>query len=78
MTTIREFFGSESWQKFRDLTLPEESSLGGVCAALGNGTPFSAWMWRVFFCTTTLAWGFGFIAYIILWICIPEAKDEKA
>jgi phage shock protein PspC (stress-responsive transcriptional regulator) len=78
VTTIKAFFGSESWQKLRDLTLPEENTFGGVCAGLGEATPFAAWMWRVLFCATTFAWGTGIIAYIILWISIPGEKKEKA
>lgn len=76
MTTIKQFFGSESWHKFRDLTLPEKCTLAGVSAALGEATPFAAWMWRVVFCATTFAWGIGIIAYIILWICIPREKKK--
>jgi phage shock protein PspC (stress-responsive transcriptional regulator) len=74
VTTIKEFFGSESWHKFRDLTLPRDRAIGGVCAALGEGTPFSAWMWRVLFCVLLVAWGTGLAAYLILWICIPREK----
>ncbi len=76
MTTIKEFFGSESWHKFRELTLPRERIIGGVCAALGEATPFSAWMWRVLFCVLLAAWGTGLVAYLILWICIPREKKK--
>ncbi len=78
MTTIKEFFGSESWHKFRDLKRPGDSPIGGVCAALGEGTPFAAWMWRVLFLASLVAWGSGLIAYVILWICIPGEKKTKA
>jgi phage shock protein PspC (stress-responsive transcriptional regulator) len=75
MTTIQGFFQSESWQKLRDVSLPEDDwVIGGVCSAFGKATPFAAWMWRVFFLTTLFAWGFGIGAYITLWICIPEEK----
>jgi len=77
MTTIKEFFGSESWRKLRDLTLPRKHVGGGVCAALGQGTPFSAWMWRVLFCMTMVAWGTGLVAYLILWISIPGETKER-
>lgn len=77
MTTIKQFFGSESWQQLRDLKLPREGkSVGlGVCVAFGKATPLAAWMWRVLFCVTTLAWGFGLIAYLILWVSIPNEGD---
>ncbi len=78
MTTIKEFFRTESWQKFRDLTRPEKCHVGGVCAALGGATPFAAWMWRALFCAVALAWGIGIVAYIILWLSIPGEEKGKA
>ncbi len=78
MTTIKEFFGSEGWQKFRNLRRPHECALGGVCAALGGATPLAAWMWRVLFCTAMFAWGVGFVAYLILWISIPGETGKNA
>jgi len=77
MMTAKNFFASESWRKFRELKLPRKNIIAGVCASLGNATPFAAWMWRALFCATTIAWGFGLITYIILWICVPN-EDEEA
>jgi phage shock protein PspC (stress-responsive transcriptional regulator) len=74
--TIKNMFGSESWHKLRDITRPQSGVLGGVCAGLGDATPFSAWMWRALFLATTVAWGFGLVAYIILWIAIPEKSQS--
>ena len=77
MTTIKEFFGSESWHKFRDLTRPRHAPLGGVCSALGESTPFATWMWLVFVGSLLLAWGTGLVAYLILWVCIPAEKKSR-
>lgn len=75
MTAIKAFFSSESWQKLRSIQRPSTCSCGGVCAALGDGTPLAAWMWRALFCTMTLLWGAGIVAYLILWVSIPERAE---
>jgi len=73
---MNEPFQSDSWKKFRDLRLPAKGAkIAGVCSALGQATPFAAWMWRVLFCTLALAWGGGVIAYLILWISIPRQTE---
>ena len=71
MTTIKQFFASDTWHKFRDLKLPRERVVGGICLALGSVTPLSAWMWRVLFLTAALG-GLGLVVYIVLWICVPN------
>ena len=77
MTTSDES-SANTWGKLRDLTLPrEERMIGGVCAAFGKATPIPAWMWRVAFCASALAWGGGILAYIILMICIPDESRRK-
>ena len=76
MTTIKQFFGSDSWRRLRELKLPNESEVGGVCEALGKATPLAPWMWRVLFSVAVVAWGSGALAYFILWTCIPD--EEKA
>ncbi len=73
MVSVKEIFQSDSWMKFRNLRLPATGApVAGVCAALGEATPFAAWMWRVGFCLLALAWGGGLVAYVILWISIPR------
>jgi phage shock protein PspC (stress-responsive transcriptional regulator) len=63
-----------AWGKLREATRPKIHMIGGVCEALGAVTPLAPWMWRVVFCTTTVLWGVGPVAYLILWICIPPEK----
>ncbi|MBC7369816.1 MAG: PspC domain-containing protein [Undibacterium sp.] len=74
MNIIKEAFGSEAWRKLRELTLPEDGMVAGVCTGLGRATPLAAWMWRVLFIAATLAWGVGLAAYIILMISVPDAE----
>jgi phage shock protein PspC (stress-responsive transcriptional regulator) len=72
---FKDIFGSESWHKLRELKRPQPAALGGVCVGLGEATPFATWMWRAFFLVATVAWGFGILAYIILWISIPSKSQ---
>lgn len=68
---------SGGWTKLRGLTLRSEGSMiAGVCTGLGEATPLAAWMWRVLFCVSTLLWGTGIVAYIILWVCVPNEEVE--
>lgn len=58
---------------FRDT---DEKVIGGVCAGLSSyfGIEEPVWI-RLCFAISLFA-GFGVIAYIILWIAIPEAKTS--
>jgi phage shock protein PspC (stress-responsive transcriptional regulator) len=49
--------------------------LGGVCGGFGKYTPLPAWMWRAGFLVALLFLGTGGLAYIILWIALPEDKS---
>ena len=46
--------------------------IGGVCGGLGAATPLPSWMWRAAFLFTAIAYGFGLLLYIVLWICMPK------
>jgi phage shock protein PspC (stress-responsive transcriptional regulator) len=46
--------------------------IGGVCGGLGTYTPIPAWMWRAAFLVALLVFGTGGLAYVILWIALPE------
>ena len=50
--------------------------LGGVCGGLGEQTPVPSWVWRMLFLILIFCYGTGVAAYIILWICLPEAPKE--
>lgn len=66
--------GSNAWQKLRDLTLPQERMIGGVCTALGRATPLAAWMWRVLFLAALVYWGYGAAFYLAMMLAIPDEK----
>jgi phage shock protein C len=45
--------------------------VGGVCGGLGAATSIPSWMWRAAFLFCLLAFGFGLVLYLVLWICMP-------
>lgn len=61
----------------RDLSKSKtDRVLGGVCGGLGTYTPVPAWMWRAAFLVGLLVFGTGGLAYVILWIALPEEKEK--
>ena len=52
-----------------------DKKIAGVCGGFGEYTPLPSWLWRVLFLTALFFGGFGLIAYIILWICMPPASE---
>ena len=48
--------------------------LGGVCSGLGKYLHIDPTLVRLFFIIITLAGGVGVLAYIILWIVVPEEE----
>ncbi len=55
---------------YRDI---DNKYIGGVCAGLEHYLGFDALWIRIIFIILALFTGFGFIAYILLWILVPEA-----
>ncbi len=59
---------------YRDL---ESKYIGGVCSGLGYYFGIDALWIRLFFIFFAIFTGFGFIAYILLWILVPEAATTS-
>ena len=55
---------------YRDI---DNKYIGGVCSGLEHYLGFDALWIRIIFIILALTTGFGFIAYILLWILVPEA-----
>ena len=51
--------------------------LGGVCGGLGFHTPLPSWVWRILFLVLFFCLGTGGIAYLVLWICLPDEQPGK-
>ncbi len=49
--------------------------IGGVCAGLGKYFKFDPVIIRLIFVAVILAGGSGILAYIILWIVVPQEKN---
>jgi phage shock protein PspC (stress-responsive transcriptional regulator) len=69
--TSTNFSSSKTRKLYRDT---ENGMVGGVLAGLGHYFGIDKVWLRVFLLIMIFAWGTGFLAYIILWIVMPEAK----
>jgi phage shock protein C len=52
--------------------------LGGVCGGLAQLTGVAAWIWRLLACTLALWGGAGVVAYVLLWIFVPQDRLPAA
>ncbi|MBT8183513.1 MAG: PspC domain-containing protein, partial [Eudoraea sp.] len=59
---------------YRDI---DNKYIGGVCAGLEHYLGFDALWIRLIFILLAIFTGFGFIAYILLWILVPEAATTS-
>jgi phage shock protein C len=50
--------------------------VGGVCAGLGSYSNIDPLIWRIVFVGLTLVNGLGILAYMLLWLLLPEAEAE--
>jgi len=59
---------------YRDI---EHKYIGGVCSGLEHYLGFDALWIRLIFILLAITTGFGFVAYILLWILVPEAVSTS-
>jgi len=50
--------------------------IGGVCAGFAYKLGIPLWVTRLIPVATVIFFGFGILAYILLWIFMPEAEIE--
>ena len=75
--TVPQMF-SNLGRSLRGLTTSsKDCMIGGVCGGLGKYTPLPSWVWRVLFLVLLLCYGTGFLAYVILWICLPAEANAS-
>lgn len=65
---------TRSKKLYRDI---DEKYIGGVCAGLEHYLGFDALWIRLIFILLAVFTGFGLIAYILLWILVPEAATTS-
>lgn len=63
--------GRTGRRMYRD---PDNRIIGGVCSGISNYFGIDPIILRLLFVIVTLFFGGGVLAYIILWVIIPEAK----
>jgi len=68
------YSSSKTRKLYRDT---EHGMIGGVLAGLGHYFGIDKVWLRIFMLVMLLAWGTGVLAYIILWIVMPEAKTTS-
>lgn len=64
----------KSKKLYRDI---DTKYIGGVCSGLEHYLGFDALWIRLIFIFLAVFTGFGFIAYILLWILVPEASSTS-
>ena len=75
---IKDNSKSEAVRNLREMRKSDrDKKIAGVCGGFGEYTPVPSWLWRVAFLTSVFCGGVGLIAYIILWICMPSAKNDR-
>ena len=56
---------------------PEDKKIAGVCAGLGEHFDLDPVFFRLFFLASLLFGGLGAVAYLILWIMVPEKTGHQ-
>jgi phage shock protein C len=58
----------------KKLTRSKEKMIGGVCAGLANYLNLDPTLVRILFVIIAFAGGASLLAYLIMWIIVPEEK----
>jgi phage shock protein PspC (stress-responsive transcriptional regulator) len=53
----------------------KDRKIAGICGGLGEHSDVPSWTWRVIFVALAFFYGFGIIAYILLWIFAPKVAE---
>jgi phage shock protein PspC (stress-responsive transcriptional regulator)/DNA-binding XRE family transcriptional regulator len=54
----------------------KDRKIAGICGGLGEHTDVPSWFWRLAFIASVFIYGSGVIAYVLLWIFMPKARDS--
>jgi phage shock protein C len=55
-----------------------DQMIGGVCGGIAQLTGIDSTFVRIAFVALALAGGVGVLAYLVLWVVVPEETDEDA
>ena len=50
----------------------ENAWFGGICGGIARTTGAAAWVWRLMFALLVLCAGTGVLAYLLMWILVPQ------
>ncbi|MEA2715375.1 MAG: hypothetical protein QOG91_403 [Candidatus Parcubacteria bacterium] len=68
-------------KKMRPFRRINDGEIAGVCAGMAYAFGIPTWIVRVIWFTLLICYGVGAVAYVILWLCVPEwdsdPKDYK-
>jgi len=53
----------------------KDRKIAGICGGLGEHTGIPAWMWRLIFIAGVFVHGLGALAYLLMWLFMPRAKE---
>ncbi len=56
---------------------PDSRIVGGVCGGLGEYFRVDPLVFRILFIVFSLAYGVGFLIYLLLWAVVPEARTRS-
>lgn len=52
--------------------------LGGICGGLARVTSLDAWVWRLLFVLLVMCAGTGVLAYLLMWVLVPQDPVPSA
>lgn len=73
----RELRGKDDFKGPRLYRSGREKILGGVCGGIAEYFGVDPTIVRILWILMTLAWGFGLLLYVILWIIVPRNPRDK-
>ena len=55
----------------------EDRWIGGVCGGIGEYFGIDPIIIRLLFLLAFLGWGAGLLIYLLMWIIVPENKEDQ-
>ncbi|PIQ67452.1 hypothetical protein COY25_01980 [Candidatus Uhrbacteria bacterium CG_4_10_14_0_2_um_filter_41_7] len=67
----------EIWQLQKNLfAVPTKKIIAGVASGLADYLDIDVTVIRIGFILTSIFWGVGFWAYVIIWLFVPDSDDN--
>jgi phage shock protein PspC (stress-responsive transcriptional regulator) len=72
--TIPPVYPSQKRRLYRN---PDDSIISGVCGGLGAYLNTDPVLFRILFVISAMVFGAGFFVYLVLWIALPQARNDS-